>query len=60
MTEILLIDDDAELSEMLDEFLAGEGFAVTSVINGEDGVELALSGRFAAVGSVINFVCCGA
>jgi len=49
MTEILLIDDDAELSEMLDEFLAGEGFAVTSVINGEDGVELALSGRFAAV-----------
>lgn len=49
MTEILLIDDDAELSEMLDEFLAGEGFAVTSVMNGEEGVELALSGRFAAV-----------
>jgi two-component system OmpR family response regulator len=48
MTEILLIDD-AELSEMLGEFLAGEGFAVTSVINGEDGVELALSGRFSAV-----------
>jgi two-component system OmpR family response regulator len=49
MTDVLLIDDDAELSQMLSEFLAEEGFSVTAAANGEDGAELALSGRFAAV-----------
>lgn len=49
MTDILLIDDDTELSQMLGEFLSGEGFAVTAATNGEEGVGLALSGRFAAV-----------
>ncbi len=47
--EILLIDDDAELCEMLGEYLAGEGFAVTACANGEAGAELAASGRFVAV-----------
>lgn len=49
MTDILLIDDDAELSRMLGEYLADEGFAVTSAGNGEEGADLALSGHFAAV-----------
>lgn len=47
--EILLIDDDAELCEMLGEYLAGEGFAVTACANGEAGADLATSGRFVAV-----------
>ncbi|GJG98529.1 response regulator transcription factor [Cupriavidus pauculus] len=47
--EILLIDDDAELCDMLGEYLAGEGFAVTACANGEAGAELATSGRFVAV-----------
>lgn len=49
MTDVLLIDDDAALSQMLSEFLAEEGFSVTAAINGEDGIALALSGRFAAI-----------
>lgn len=47
--EILLIDDDAELSAMLGEYLEAEGFAVTACPNGESGAELATSGKFAAV-----------
>lgn len=47
--DILLIDDDAELCDMLGEYLAGEGFAVTACPNGEAGAELAASGRFVAV-----------
>jgi len=47
--EILLIDDDAELCEMLAEYLAGEGFAVTACANGDAGADLAVSGRFVAV-----------
>jgi two-component system OmpR family response regulator len=46
---ILLVDDDAELSAMLGEYLAAEGFETDSVLNGESGVEAALSGRYAAV-----------
>ncbi|MGE3303129.1 MAG: response regulator transcription factor [Hyphomonadaceae bacterium] len=49
MTDILIIDDDAELSRMLGEYLADEGFTVTTSGNGHDGADLALSGRFAAV-----------
>lgn len=49
MIDILLIDDDAELSQMLGEFLAEEGFSVSTATNGEEGTILALSGRFAAV-----------
>lgn len=46
---ILLVDDDAELSAMLGEYLAAEGFETDSVLNGESGVESALSGEYAAV-----------
>lgn len=46
---ILLVDDDAELSAMLGEYLAAEGFEADSVLNGESGVEAALSGQYAAV-----------
>jgi two-component system OmpR family response regulator len=49
MIEILLIDDDIQLSAMLVEYLRGEGFSVTVSGNGEDGARLALSKRFAAV-----------
>lgn len=49
MTDVLLIDDDTELSRMLGEFLSDEGFSVTVATNGEEGAALALSGRFAAV-----------
>ncbi|WP_244214727.1 response regulator [Cupriavidus plantarum] len=47
--EILLIDDDADLCEMLGEYLAGEGFAVTACANGEAAADMAASGRYAAV-----------
>lgn len=46
---ILLVDDDAELSAMLGEYLAAEGFEADSVLNGEAGVDAALSGKYAAV-----------
>ncbi len=46
---ILLVDDDAELSAMLGEYLTSEGFAVESVHNGADGVMRALSGEHGAV-----------
>lgn len=46
---ILLIDDDVELATMLGEYLAAEGFETSAVHNGVDGVEAALSGRYAAV-----------
>lgn len=46
---ILLVDDDAELSAMLREYLASEGFRVETVFNGSDGIERALSGEHDAV-----------
>ena len=46
---ILLVDDDAALSEMLREYLAGEGIATTPAFNGLDGVAAALSGQYDAV-----------
>ncbi|MBB4086936.1 response regulator transcription factor [Sphingomonas carotinifaciens] len=49
MQHILLIDDDAELSHMLAEYLVPEGFNVATAVDGESGLTLALSGRFAAV-----------
>jgi len=49
VTNLLLIDDDVELSAMLREYLAEEGFALTVAGNGEDGVQQALTGRFEAV-----------
>lgn len=46
---ILLIDDDAELAAMLTEYLGAEGFAATVALNGEAGLEAALSGHYDAV-----------
>jgi len=46
---ILLVDDDAELSAMLREYLESEGFRVEAVFNGVDGVERILSGEHDAV-----------
>jgi two-component system OmpR family response regulator len=47
--KILLVDDDAELTAMLGEYLAAEGFETAAVFNGEAGVEAALSGDYGAV-----------
>ncbi|MDN4039893.1 response regulator transcription factor [Massilia sp. YIM B02443] len=47
MTHVLLIDDDVELVGMFAEYLEQEGFQVTVVHNGEDGVREALTGRHA-------------
>lgn len=44
-----MIDDDRELCEMLAEYLAKEGFKVDAVYNGEQGLEKALSGKYALV-----------
>ncbi len=49
MNEVLLIDDDVELAELVSEYLAGEGFAVSAVHNGKDGLRQALEGGYALV-----------
>jgi two-component system, OmpR family, response regulator len=46
---ILIVDDDPALSEMLTEYLAGEGIKTTAAFNGPDGVNAALSGQYDAV-----------
>jgi two-component system, OmpR family, response regulator len=46
---ILIVDDDPALSEMLTEYLAGEGFKTAAAFNGPDGVTAALSGQYDAV-----------
>ena len=47
MSRILLVDDDRELSTMLAEYLAQEGFEVECAHSGEDGLQRALTGGFA-------------
>ena len=47
MAAVLLVDDDVELAEMLGDYLAQDGFEVTTRHDGESGVEAALSGDFA-------------
>lgn len=49
MLKVLLIDDDVELTQMLVEYLVGEGFEATAVNDGEAGVREALSGAHAIV-----------
>ena len=44
MNHILVIDDDTELCELLTEYLKHEGFEITSVYDGEQGLHLAVSG----------------
>ena len=43
MISVLLVDDDQELTEMLSQYLACEGFEVTAVHTGEEGEVEALS-----------------
>lgn len=49
MAQILLVDDDVELSGMLRDYLDGDGFTATAVHDGEAGIAEALSGRYAVV-----------
>ena len=44
MQKILLIDDDVELSQLLKEYLAMEGFDLSAVHDGQQGLEQALNG----------------
>lgn len=46
MDKILIIDDDEELCELVSEYLAVEGFEITTVNDGQSGLEMALSGDF--------------
>ncbi len=46
---VLLIDDDIELTEMLINYLAAEGFKASAVHNGDAGVEAALSNGHSVV-----------
>jgi len=48
-TQVLLADDDVELSGMLREYLEREGFGVTAVYDGEAAARLALSGSYQIV-----------
>lgn len=49
MTRLLLIDDDKELSSMLGEYLAAEGFAIEHAYDGKAGVDKALAESFDAI-----------
>ena len=49
MSRVLLVDDDAELADMLREYLQQEGFETVAAHDGESGVREALSGRYAVV-----------
>lgn len=49
MTHILIVDDDAELSAMLGEYLQAEGFSIERVFDGKIGVQYALKKRFDAI-----------
>lgn len=46
MTRVLLVDDDRELTAMLGEYLAREGFDVQAAHDGQQGEAEALSGRY--------------
>jgi two-component system OmpR family response regulator/two-component system response regulator CpxR len=47
MTAVLLVDDDVELAEMLGDYLAQEGFVVSTAHDGEAGLAEALTGKYA-------------
>ena len=49
MERVLIIDDDRELCEILQQYLAIENFEVSGVHEGAAGVEAALSGDYAIV-----------
>lgn len=47
--QVLVIDDDAELCNLVSRYLTREGFQIESVNNGSTGVEKALSGSYSLV-----------
>lgn len=47
MDSILIIDDDTDLCDLLNDLLTRDGFRVGAVHNGPEGVEQAISGRYA-------------
>ena len=49
MASVLLIDDDAELSKLLEEYLQSEQFTLDAAYDGPSGLEKALSSRHAVV-----------
>ena len=49
MTQLLLIDDDKELSTMLGEYLSAEGFDIEYAYNGREGVDMALAKQYDAL-----------
>lgn len=49
MSRILLVDDDAELTDLLKEYLTGEGFEVSVANDGRRGLELARGQNFDAL-----------
>ena len=49
MTHILIVDDDTELSSMLGEYLAAEGFSIDQAFDGKQGAQKAITGQFDAV-----------
>jgi two-component system, OmpR family, response regulator len=49
MTHVLLVDDDVELTTLLQEYLQQEGFDTAAVHDGDAGVAEALSGRHGIV-----------
>jgi two-component system, OmpR family, response regulator CpxR len=48
-TRILVVDDDAELCELVAEYLVPEGFRVDSVYDGVQGLERGLSGEYSLI-----------
>ncbi|WP_049722582.1 response regulator [Gilvimarinus polysaccharolyticus] len=49
MTAILLIDDDKELSELLQEYLSSEGFKVSAAYDGEQALLMARDNQYDAM-----------
>jgi len=49
MTHILIVDDDKELSSMLGDYLAAEGFSIDHAFDGEQGAQKTRSGQYDAI-----------
>jgi two-component system OmpR family response regulator len=49
MHKVLLIDDDAELTGMLSQYLTSEGFKSHVALTGKDGIQAAAQGEFDAI-----------
>ena len=49
MANLLLIDDDRELSDLLQEYLSAEGFNVKAAYDGEEALSLARDNQYAAL-----------